>query len=295
MTRLTLCTLVVSSVYRKNVWAMWKLQWKSRGWFSYSFWHGGNSSGRLWKLLEAECRLPRLVKARQWPLQSQSSFRYWTPSKINMSCCATTCDLLLYVIEEKKIKKEKGGKQNKHQLMQSYCRKRNVLWKFKTKVGNVRSCYHSVWMTVPVRPLQPLHKCVSLIAIHSPPSGWTEHPSFSFLKCPCSTLDTFLIPCLPDLTASQQSAFLFSVLLGCPAGTLEAILRAIFLCQVLQQAPISGKSKHTANFVAIDQIRHCWFVSGVQPRRFNFTNIKSSRKQGPCKRKHSTRNSGNKI
>lgn len=77
--------------------------------------------------------------------------------------------------------------------MQSNCGKCNVLWKFKTKVGNVRSCYHSVWMTVPVRPLQSLHKCVPLIAIHSPPSGWTEHPSFSFLRCPC-TLDNFLNP-----------------------------------------------------------------------------------------------------
>lgn len=84
MTRQMLCSLGVPSLLWKDVRAVWKLWWEPRGWFSYTFWHGGIRSGRLWKLLEAQCRLPGLVKTRQWPLQPQSSFRYWTLFKINM-------------------------------------------------------------------------------------------------------------------------------------------------------------------------------------------------------------------
>lgn len=105
MTRLMLCSLGVSSLLWKDVWAVWKLWWEPRGWFSYTFWHGGIPSGRLWELLEAQCRLPGLVKTRQWPLQSQSSFRYWTRSKINV--CSKWWSSIYIKKKENKEKEKK--------------------------------------------------------------------------------------------------------------------------------------------------------------------------------------------
>lgn len=94
----------------------------------------------------------------------------------------------------------------------------------------------------------------------------------------------FLIPCLPAFTAPQQTRFLFpSIPLGSPCWTQGEILRAIFLSQMMQEHLISGQHRHTEKTTAVDQRRHWWFVSVMQPRSLVLHVQKAAESRGPVK------------
>lgn len=169
----------------------------------------------------------------------------------------------------------------------------------ETKISNVSSHCCSVWTTVRIRPSQPQHKLVPLKLLFKVTaillfSGWTKHLSSS-PTCPYA-LYTFPDPLSPSFYCT-------------PTDTLSLSLHTPW--QSLLDTGRNSQSNFlvpgdagTSDFWAAQAYRKNYGCRSAQAlvicecnaaQKFSFACTESSRKQRPCKRKHSPRRSGNRV